>query len=105
MDALGAKPTATAPNEYGDVLTLVERGDGLPELKAIAPDGAVRSLTHPARMRPWRWSRDDQEHPRADPRRHASAPRRGGRAGRSEPQKLHHHRGDRPRAARARLAR
>jgi hypothetical protein len=47
MAGLGAHPMPTQPDEYGDVLVLVTRGDGLPELKAIAPDGAVRSLTHP----------------------------------------------------------
>jgi hypothetical protein len=47
MAGLGARPLATAPDAYGDVLVMVTRGDGLPELKAIAPCGAVRSLTHP----------------------------------------------------------
>lgn len=52
MAGLGAQPLPTEPNEYGDVLVLVTRGDGLPELKAIAPDGAVRSLTHRHEDRP-----------------------------------------------------
>lgn len=52
MGALGASPLATAPDEYGDVLVMVTRGDGLPEVKAIAPDGRVRSVTHPHEDQP-----------------------------------------------------
>ncbi len=46
MAGLAARPLATEPDEYGDVLVLLTRGDGLREVKAIAPDGQVRSLTH-----------------------------------------------------------
>jgi hypothetical protein len=48
MKALGASPLATEDrNEYGDVLVLVTRGDGMTEVKAVESDGHVRSITHP----------------------------------------------------------
>lgn len=47
MDGLGAAPIPTEPDELGNVLVLITRGDGLPELKVVRPDGAVRSVTHP----------------------------------------------------------
>ena len=46
MQALGANPLQAVPDEHGEVLVLVARGDGTIEVKAIQANGEVRSLTH-----------------------------------------------------------
>lgn len=47
MAALGADPRPTQDrNEFGDMLVLVTRGDGMPKVKAVESDGHVRSIIH-----------------------------------------------------------
>lgn len=49
MAGLGAKPIPTEPDELGNVLVLVTRGDGLPEIKVVRPDGTGAQRHPPSR--------------------------------------------------------